>query len=140
MKIEPITRNRMDELLKFLPLLSKPERDLEPTWHGIVVDPDKDGVSSMPYVTYPPIIDNFFHLAGQPCWSDYEYQPEIAAKMVENDDRIASASLREIKTMLTFCVRGERFCDGHWGTMVREGRIGAILRRLDQLRPLIESA
>ena len=36
--------------------------------------------------------------------------------------------------MLTFCVRGERFCDGHWGAMVREGRIGAILHRLQQLR------
>jgi hypothetical protein len=36
--------------------------------------------------------------------------------------------------MLTFCVRGERFCDGHWAEMVKAGRIGAILRRLEQLR------
>ena len=45
-----------------------------------------------------------------------------------------SASLAQIKTMLTFCVRGERFCDGHWGAMVSEGRIGAILHRLSKLR------
>jgi len=51
--------------------------------------------------------------------------------MVHSDEAIAAASLAEIKTMLTFCVRGERFCDGHWGAMVSKGRIGAILRRLE---------
>jgi hypothetical protein len=54
--------------------------------------------------------------------------------MVESDEAIASATLAEVKTMLTFCVRGERFCDGHWGAVIGQGRIGAILRRLEQLR------
>src|SRR5262245_53422010 len=74
---------------------------------------------------------------GQPCWLDRGYNPEAAAEMVRSDEAIRSASLSQIKTMLTFRVRGERFCDGHWGAMIREGRIGAILRRLQELRETV---
>jgi hypothetical protein len=138
MKTETITRNDIDELLRFLPLLSKPDETLEPKWHGLDETPSKDGVFTMPYPTYPPIVEEFFRLAAQPCWCDYGYKPELAGKMVHSEETIASASLADIKTMLTFCVRGERFCDGHRGAMIREGRIGAILRRLEQIRESVQ--
>ena len=32
--------------------------------------------------------------------------------------------------MLTFCVRGERFSDGHWAEMIEVGYIGFLLERL----------
>jgi hypothetical protein len=131
---EPITSAQIDELLRFLPLFSHPNEELEPQWHGIGSAPEKDGSLQMPYPTYPPIVKDFFGVAGQPCWSDRGYLPEVAAKMIQSDEAIASASLSEIRTMLTFCVRGERFCDGHWGAMIRQGRIAAILNRLVQLR------
>lgn len=76
----------------------------------------------------------FFALASQPHWMDYGYEPAAAAALVHDDSGIARASLDEITTMLTFCVRGERFCDGHWAEMISAGRIGAILSRLQQLR------
>jgi hypothetical protein len=44
------------------------------------------------------------------------------------------ALLDQIKTTLTSCVRGERFCDGQRGAMIQEGRIGEILRWHHQLR------
>jgi hypothetical protein len=136
--VEPITRTRVDDLLQFLPVLGRSNADLEPKWHGLDAVPDIDGSLPMPHPVYPSIVEEFFKLAGRPWWSDYEYSPEAAAKMVQSDEAIASASLSEIKTMLTFCVRGERFCDGHWGSMVRQGRIGAILRRLEQLRGSVD--
>jgi hypothetical protein len=129
----PITPERIDELLRFLPVLGSPGPGTEPQWHHLDQEP-KDGVFVMPYPAYPPVVEEFFRLAGQDCWCDFQYAPEQAGEMVRDDAAIASASLAQIKTMLTFCVRGERFCDGHWGAMVREGRIGAILRRLSQLR------
>ena len=138
MKTEPITQQRVDELLRFLPVMGKPDEDLKPKWHGLEATPDKDGVFTMPYPTYPPAVKEFFHLAGQPCWTDNGYNPEVVGESVHSGDVIASASLAQIKTMLTFCVRGERFCDGHWGAMVSEGRIGAILRRLQQLRDSVK--
>jgi hypothetical protein len=42
--------------------------------------------------------------------------------------------LDEIKSMLTYCVRGERFYDGHWEDTLKSGRITALLRRLAVLR------
>ena len=57
--------------------------------------------------------------------------------MVYSDDAIAAASFAQIKTMLTYCVRLERFCDGHWAAMIRDGRIAAILQRLGQLRDTV---
>ena len=128
-----ITRQRIDELLRFLPTLENAGPDTEPQWHGLDLKL-KDGVITMPYPTYPPTVEKFFALAGQECWCDLQYVPEQAGEMVRDDAAIASATLSQIKTMLTFCVRGERFCDGHCGEMVRTGRIGAILRRLSQLR------
>jgi hypothetical protein len=133
MTAAPITRKRIDELLRFLPQFGIPESGTEPEWRGLDQQAT-DGVFTMPYPTYPPVIHEFFSLAGQDCWSDVGYDPSAAGELVHSDEAIASASLAQIKTMLTFCVRGERFCDGHWGAMVQEGRIGAILRRLHQLR------
>ena len=54
--------------------------------------------------------------------------------MLQNDALIEQATLEQIKTMLTYCLRGERFSDGHWAEMLRSGRIVAILKRLRVLR------
>ena len=130
--IEPITGERIGELLRFLPLVAGPSTGFSAEWRG--GERDQDGALTMPYPIYPPAVLEFFELAGQPCWSDYDYEPSAAGEMVRSDAAIATASLAQIKTMLTFCVRGERFCDGHWQAMIDEGRIAAILRSLEQLR------
>jgi hypothetical protein len=132
----PITRERIDELLRFLPTLGTPGPDTEPNWKGLDQEPE-GGVFVMPYPTYPPAVEEFFKLAAQPCWRDYKYEPSAAGDLVRSDAAIASASLAQIKTVLTFCVQGEKFCDGHWGAMVREGRIAAVLRRLQELRDTV---
>ena len=134
MTAAPITRKRIDELLRFLPQSGMPEPVTGPEWRGLDQQATTDGVFTMPFPTYPPVVEEFFSLAGQDCWSDFGYDPSAAGELVHSDEAIASASLAHIKTMLTFCVRGERFCDGHWGAIIQEGRIGAILRRLQQLR------
>ena len=36
--------------------------------------------------------------------------------------------------MLTFCVRGERFCDGHWAAMIEGGQVRRLLERLKEIR------
>jgi hypothetical protein len=53
--------------------------------------------------------------------------------MLNDDKVIASADLSRIKIMLTFIVRGERFCDGHWGEMIRNGYVRILLERLKEL-------
>jgi hypothetical protein len=54
--------------------------------------------------------------------------------MLEDDACVARATLVEVKTMLTYCVRGERFGDGFWAAMLEQRRVAALLRRLAVLR------
>lgn len=124
-----ITRKRISELVGYLPMFANPAADVEPKWHGLDLDV-KSGQSILPYPVYPPKVEEFFRLAQQPCWFDPDYESNLAAELICNDEVIANASLAQIRTMLTYCVRGERFCGGLWAAMIGEGRIGAILQRL----------
>ena len=129
--LRDITPDRVAELLKFIPMLNNPDTCLDPIWKSS--EPDRDGVMTLPYATYPEVVVALYECAGQPWWMDGSYTPSDAGELVRSDEAIASASLAQIKTMLTFCVRGERFCEGHWGAMISEGRIGLILKRLEQI-------
>ena len=79
-------------------------------------------------------MEEFFRVVSSEGWLDYEYDPEQAYQMLKDENLIKKASLSQIKTMLTFCVRGERFSDGHWGQMIEEGYIRRLLERLDQIK------
>ena len=127
-----ISTERIDELLRFLPRFEEPDRVYVKEWGG--GEMTADGAITVPYPVYCDDVLAFFTLAGQTHWSDYEYQPREAGAMLSDDEVIATASLHELKTMLTYCVRGERFGDGHWAHMLETGRIVAILRRLATLR------
>ena len=48
--------------------------------------------------------------------------------------RRAQRHARQIKTMLTYCVRGERFGDGHWAAMIEGGHVRRLLERLTEMR------
>lgn len=75
-----------------------------------------------------------FQLAAQDCWDDRQYTSKEAAQMVEDVEFIERASLEEVRTMLTRCVRSERFCDGSWEALLSGGHIQNLLRRLQVLR------
>ncbi|GAO94823.1 hypothetical protein PSA5_18920 [Pseudomonas syringae pv. actinidiae] len=101
-----------------------------------------DGVAIKTYVlkenTYWPeyfkVVGDFYRASGKGCWTDFDYINHGAGDMLENDAYIAQANLADIQTMLTYCNRGERFCDGHHGGMIEKGYMLKILRRLNVLR------
>ena len=125
----------IDELLRFLPHFDVPGRAFVESWEGEKTD---SGAMAMPYPVYPEDVEQFYQLAGQPCWSDYDYEPREAARMLEDDAFIRRATLAEVLTMLTYCIGGERFSDGHWGAMLASGKVVALLKRLRVLREQIE--
>jgi len=86
-----------------------------------------------PYPNYAPVVSEFFHLAGQPCWCDYHYGSALAGKRLQDPEFIRVCGLAEIKILLTFCVRGERFSSGHWAAVIEKGYIRHILERLTEL-------
>jgi len=105
-------------------------KDFKPIrkWHGM--KPDEDGVRHIPFPEYAPVVDAFFRLASEEQWCDFNYNPNETALLLKRENAIEQSTLDEIKTMLTFCVRGERYCDGHWGAMISKGIICRILQRL----------
>jgi hypothetical protein len=130
------TLDRIDELLRFLPLLDVPGRQYTIAWAGN--ETTSSGAVTPPYPVYCEDVLEFFLLAGQPWWSDFEYEPRAAYRMLYDDRFIETCTLDHIRTMLTYCVRGERFSDGHWEHVLQQGRIVALLNRLAALRATAE--
>lgn len=122
------TSTEVAELLAFLPqLYPDGKTPITPIkqWQG--------GRGSLPWPDYEPVVKDFFRAASAPCWCDYDYNPSEAGEMIRDEALIQQASLAQIRTMLTFCVRGERFSDGHWGAMITEGYIRQLFQRLAEL-------
>ena len=120
MNSEPNASEHIDELLVFLPLFEQPKGPFVLEYN--------------PYPQYAPEVLAFFKLAGVAFWSEYGYDPITAFAMLEDDDQIRTATLDQVKTILTACVRGERFGDGFWAAMLEQGKIVELLRRLQVLR------
>lgn len=98
----------------------------------------EDGTFTMPYPDYDPLVEEFYR-AVSGGWLDYNYNPDQAYQMIKDENRIKVASLPEIKSMLTFCVRGERFSDGHWAAMIQGGYVRRILERLNEIAEQLKS-
>lgn len=126
------TPQEMEGLTAFLPRLYTNGFSPIERWAG--GEKQENGSFSFPYPIYNKIVEEFFQTAADEQWHDYGYDPEQAGKMLRDEEFIKTASLADIKTMLTFCVRGERFCDGHWGTMIEEGHIRRLLERIHEIR------
>lgn len=123
MKTKTIPPEKFDILLAFLPGFEQPGRTFQNGWKGMSP-------------VYADDVEAFYRWAKDPVWMDTEYDPARAGKLIQDDAYIANATLDALRPLLTFCVRGERFSDGHWAAMLENGRIQAILRRLAQLRPV----
>jgi hypothetical protein len=121
----------INALLPFLPAFSQTGKDFM-TWRSAV--PRSDGIGTLPYPDDAPIVGEFRQLVSQDFWCDYHYQMAEVDAMLDDETIIAIASLEQVKSMLTYFVRGERFCDGLQNRLIREGKIAAILQRLEVLR------
>ncbi len=126
------TLQEIEKLTAFLPRLYAEGFSPVDSWSG--GEKQKDGSISVPYPNYNPVVEEFFHAVSGGGWLDYEYNPEQAYQMLKDEKLIKTASLSQIKTMLTFCVRGERFSDGHWAQMIEEGYIRRLLERLNEIK------
>jgi len=131
MKTPMPTSQDIEELVAFLPRLYADGFVPVIRWRGGT--PNEDGVLTMPWPEYDEVVEQFFRAASRECWRNYGYSPGEAARMLATEGLIEAADLAQIKTMLTYCVRGERFCDGHWGAMIEEGYIRRLLQRLAEL-------
>jgi len=132
MKETPLpTAKEIQHLVSFLPRLYAEGMSPVRKWHGGATE--EEGVFQWPWPEYEEVVSEFFHAASRDCWFDYGYLSKGAAEMLSNAQVVRNADLAQIKTMLTYCVRGERFCDGHWAAMIKGGHIRRLLERLREL-------
>ena len=89
--------------------------------------------SGLPWPRYPTALEDFFHAASHDPWAAYDYDPARDGDILRDPVLLARADLATLRRLLTWMVRGERFCDGHWGAMVSEGHLQRWLDRLQQL-------
>ena len=59
--------------------------------------------------------------------------PEDVEKLVESEEAIKAATLPQMRAMLTYVLRGERFSDGWWGRMIEGGYVRRVLERIAAL-------
>jgi hypothetical protein len=131
MKTPPPTAAEFERLLAFLPRLSAEGFAPIRRWGG--GDKNANGAYVMPWPVYDEVVNELFEAAGQDCWMDFEYVPDQAGQLLLSEYGVRNATLDQLKTMLTYCVRGERFCDGHWGVMIEGGHVRRLLERLAEL-------
>ncbi|MCW5873268.1 MAG: hypothetical protein KIS88_01340 [Anaerolineales bacterium] len=123
---DPTTED-FDQLLAFQSTLCAPDFKPVLAWGG---GRQPDGSIQLPYPEYHPAVDEFIRAASAECWRDYEYVENIRSLRPGMAKLISGASLNQLRTVLTYIVRGERFSDGHWGAMIKEGIVCAVLVRL----------
>lgn len=125
------TPGEIKELVSFLPRLYAQGFNPIKKWEG--GNKNAEGIIHMPWPVYDTLVEEFIRVASGEGWLDFGYHPEEAYEMLKNEEAIKSADLAKIKMMLTFIVRGERFSDGYWGSMIEGGYVRRLLEKLEQL-------
>ncbi len=90
-------------------------------------------VPSLAYVEYNEIVHRLMERVQAPGVIVRSYQPNQVAKDLEDPGFIERASIDEVRAVLTYIVRGERFCEGHVGRYADDGTVGRALARLGVL-------
>lgn len=129
---EPLSRQDMDLLLRFLPLFEAPDYAPVEAWAGVAGTPEGTITAFCP--VYTAAVIEFFALVGRLCWSDEDYDPLTVGIMVLDSRFIARATLDEFKAMLAYCESGGRVHPRNWETLFNAGCVTDLLRRLAVLR------
>ena len=134
MKPRVPTQREMDELIEFLPKFSAEGFQAVKVPGNVT---SRKNVITLSKSEYDPLVCEFFQAASQEVWCDPDYSSSVAGEMLSNPEVLKTASITEIQSMLTFCVRGERFCTGHWESILEGDKVRQILLRLQELRSLL---
>ena len=96
---------------------------------------DEDGeIVAFPWPEYDQTVEDFLKVARRDCWMDRSYVPVEVGKLIKSEEAIRQATLPQVRAMITYFVRGERFSDGHWDHMIEGGYVRRILERLAELK------
>ena len=126
MENSALDSKKIKELTDFLPLLYDKNIKLSKS--------PKKGTTDLfgGFYIYHPTVNTFFELVSQEHWKDYQYVDNFSEKMI-GPGKIEEASINQLKTILTWCDRVERFVEGHWEYVIKDDVIKRVLNRLIQI-------
>lgn len=82
------------------------------------------------YPVYPAEVNSFFSVLAEEPWVDHRYEPNEVENILGSID---SASMTQIRWVLTWIMRSERFCNGNWNTCLRERKLDPVIIRIKEL-------
>ncbi len=89
----------------------------------------------MRWPIYDPVVKEFLSVASKECWCDNHFNQYVMSRMITSEVVVQCADLSQVKQILSFCVRGDKFMsEGYMGTMIKDGHISRLLQRLDKLK------
>jgi hypothetical protein len=113
-----LTPERIDDLLAFRKFFDKPN------FRAVV-----------PRKGYAEEVVEFFRLIRMPWWfREGAYDKQRAQDCLEHPEKLATASIEDVRNALVFCSRGEHWCDGFWGEAFTDYWPQALLTRLADIR------
>jgi len=82
------------------------------------------------HIGYPVEIRDFFHHIVDSVWCERTYDPSQTSALRES---ISTASLQEVRCLLTAYSRIERMSDGAWKTILEQDHLAPVLERAEAL-------
>ena len=124
----PASEPRVGRLLTFLPLFEQP---------GYSYGEWRSPPGQFAYFAANEDVGRFIQVLYEDGWIEpfdwARWQPRAEA-LYRDPAAIARARLSTLRKLLTLHARKDRFCEGHLASMLGEGHIVAILRRIAELR------
>jgi len=133
---DPEEISDIKKLCSFINYFETVKPDKACRWKG--GDTGKDGVIHMPYPVYENEFNKFIDAFYKTGLTVFNYQDELNRiipdwQTADINKIIETADLHLVKTILTKCIRAERFHEGSWNNAIRSGLFLSILRRLQNL-------
>ncbi len=128
-----ITTKNIDAVLKFLPYFEDNKNQF------YEVQKDSDFLMA-PYIYSKEVMTFMDTLYNENIvfsfdWGEWQ---EEAIRYFNNPDLIKSTDILTLRKLFTLHVRKERFCDGHFTSVIDSGHLVNILKRLKELRDKIK--
>lgn len=82
------------------------------------------------YPNYPEPIKNFMLELSNSKWGYTGYDPAKGRELIE---QIETATMLDLRSICTWCSRGERFMDGHWINVLQSDILDKVISRAKEL-------
>lgn len=120
-------QTQIEKAIAFLENFKNPQQSF------LVNQKDHRGLTLKHSFQYRKDVREFFILLQDSEWDYLDYlSPEIR-DFIKHPQKIQFANLKQIKGILTYCRKGERYVEGHRNVMLKRGVVQEALKRLKNL-------